>query len=188
MKLSKYQKLITSYILYGFLFGLFFPLLAFIIDLTVHQYPFTISNIIRIHRENFLHPIIDSAPVVLAFVAYFLISTLVKEEIRLKEKIKNNWQEFTNQVFYELKECSEELIFIFDELALMLEHFDENKITKSEQKAFLYWFRNFRQDPSLGLKQCRFLLGSSISIEQHLAAMKISAVINDFERIVKSGI
>lgn len=88
MKITDYQKLNISYVFYGFLFGLFFPVLAYIIDLTAHHYSFTIRNIIKIHQDNFLHFIIDSAPIVLAFVAYFLISTLVKKEIKLKEKIR----------------------------------------------------------------------------------------------------
>ena len=108
----------------------------------------------------------------------------IEFKIELKERIKDNWQDFASKVFHELRDCPEKLIFIFDELALMLENFEENKIPLTEQKAFLHWFRDFRQEPSLGLKNCKFLLGSSISIEQHLAAMKISAVINDFERIV----
>jgi hypothetical protein len=108
----------------------------------------------------------------------------VEFKIELKEKIKGNWQDFANTVFSELKNCPEKVIFVFDELALMLENFDEYEIPVPEQKAFLQWFRQFRQDPSLGLRACRFLLGSSISIEQHLASMNMSAVINDFERIV----
>ena len=108
----------------------------------------------------------------------------IEFKIELKNKIKDNWQDFANKVFSELKECPEKVIFIFDELALMLENFEENQITPAEQKAFMYWFRDFRQNPTLGLKNCRFLLGSSISIEQVLATMKISASINDFERIV----
>lgn len=97
MKLTKYQKLITLYTLYGALFGLFFPLLAYIIDLITNNYSFTINNVIRIHRENLLHFIIDSAPFVLAFVANFLIRTLVKKEIRLKEKIKEQRDKILDQ-------------------------------------------------------------------------------------------
>lgn len=108
----------------------------------------------------------------------------VEFKIELKEKIKGSWHDFANTIFSELRNCPEKIIFVFDELALMLENFDENEIPVQQQKAFLQWFRQFRQDPTLGLKQCKFLLGSSISIEQHLAAMKMSAVINDFERIV----
>jgi AAA+ ATPase superfamily predicted ATPase len=105
-------------------------------------------------------------------------------KIELKDKMKENWQDYANRVFIELKDCPEKILFIFDELALMLDNFHENGISLSDQKAFLYWFRSFRQNPALGLKHCRFLLGSSISIEQTLASMKISASINDFERVV----
>lgn len=108
----------------------------------------------------------------------------IEFKIELKEKIKGNWQDFAKKVLFELKGCSEKIIFIFDELALMLENFDESQIPLVEQKAFLYWFRDFRQDPVLSLKTFSFLLGSSISIEQYLAALNISAVINDFERVI----
>jgi hypothetical protein len=105
-------------------------------------------------------------------------------KIELKEKMKANWQEYANRVFLEIGDCPEKILFIFDELALMLDNFQENGISRIDQKTFLNWFRSFRQSPASGLKHCRFLLGSSISIEQTLAAMKISASINDFERIV----
>ena len=97
MKFTKYQKLITLYTLYGALFGLFFPLLAYIIDLITNDYSFTINNVIRIHKENVLHFIIDFAPFVLAFVANFLIRTLVKKEIKLKDKIKEQRDKILDQ-------------------------------------------------------------------------------------------
>ncbi len=97
MELTKYQKLIVTYTLYGFLFGLFFPVIAYNIDLAVHHYSFSIENIIRIHRGNILHYIIDTVPVVLAFVVNFLIRTLVKKEIKLKDKIKEQRDKIMDQ-------------------------------------------------------------------------------------------
>ncbi len=97
MKLTKYQNLIILYILYGAIFGLFFPLLAYIVDLISHSYSFSARNIIKLHKENSLHYIIDAAPLVLAFVAYFLISTLVKKEIKLKEKIREQRDKILDQ-------------------------------------------------------------------------------------------
>ena len=104
-------------------------------------------------------------------------------KINLKDKIKDNWLEFGGEVLHRLKNSQEKILFIFDELAYMLEHFEENDISDNEIKTFLYWFRNFRQDPETGRKNCTFLLGSSIGIEQYLAKRKISAVINDLERL-----
>jgi len=97
MKLTKYQNLIILYILYGAIFGLFFPLLAYIVDLISHSYSFSARNIIKLHKENSLHYIIDAVPLVLAFVAYFLISTLVKKEIKLKEKIREQRDKILDQ-------------------------------------------------------------------------------------------
>ena len=104
-------------------------------------------------------------------------------KLELKEKIKNDWLEFADKVLSKLKDSDQKILFIFDELAYMLEHFEENDISDAEIESFLYWFRTFRQAPDMGAKNCSFLLGSSIGIEQYLAKRKISAVINDLERL-----
>ncbi len=104
-------------------------------------------------------------------------------KLELKKKIKDDWPEFADNVLSELKNSDQKILFIFDELAYMLEHFEDNDIPDTDIESFLHWFRTIRQAPDAGLKNCSFLLGSSIGIEQYLAKRKISAVINDLERM-----
>jgi len=107
-------------------------------------------------------------------------------KVELKKRIQDDWQDFADNILDRLKISSQKILFIFDELAFMLEHFEENEISDKEIKSFLYWFRNFRQSPEIGITNCAFLLGSSIGLDQYLATRNISAVINDLERITLS--
>lgn len=104
-------------------------------------------------------------------------------KLELKKRIKDDWQDFADVILDRLKNSDEKVLFIFDELAYMLEHFEENNISLNEIKSFLNWFRNFRQAPDMSITNCAFLLGSSIGLDQYLANRNISAVMNDLERI-----
>lgn len=60
--------------LLGFAFGLTFPTLAILLDVTVFQHlPMSWENILEVHRRTPLHFIIDTAPFVLGFT-FFLLS------------------------------------------------------------------------------------------------------------------
>ena len=104
-------------------------------------------------------------------------------KLELKKRIKDDWQDFADIILDRLKNSDEKILFIFDELAYVLEHFEENNISPIEIKSFLNWFRNFRQAPDMTITNCAFLLGSSIGLDQYLANRNISAVMNDLERI-----
>lgn len=60
------------YLLYGILFGLCFPITALSIDIIIHNLPFTWQSTQYLHGKNFLHKIIDLAPIVLGFMGYRL--------------------------------------------------------------------------------------------------------------------
>lgn len=107
----------------------------------------------------------------------------VEIKLKMKQKMGKDWKETTDQILSELRNSDHKILFIFDELAMMLENFIDNEVTKQDIRAFLLWFRSLRIDPDSGLKNCRFILASSISIGQCLAKMGISKAINDLEKI-----
>lgn len=75
------------------------------------------------------------------------------------------------------------LLVIVDELSIMLNLFRDNSVGDEETRAFLYWFRQLRIDPKIGLTNCRFLIGGSIGIDHYLSQLGASHSFNDFERV-----
>jgi len=62
----------ANYTLAGIGFGLAFPIVAWTLDIIVTDLAFLPANIVQIHQANFLHYIVDLAPLVLGVVFYFL--------------------------------------------------------------------------------------------------------------------
>lgn len=102
--------------------------------------------------------------------------------IGLKEKLKKDWRDVGRKLLAQLARSEKKILLIFDELTMMLENFLDGRLQENEVREFLYWFRQLRIDP--GTTQCRFLLGSSISIDRHLSKLNATASMNDFERVV----
>lgn len=61
-----------KYTVSGVLFGLLFPLFAWVTELILLDLPFSFETFLLIHRSNKLILIIETAPIVLGFVFYFL--------------------------------------------------------------------------------------------------------------------
>ncbi len=61
-----------KYTLAGALFGVCFPLVAWLIDLIHHGLPWTLSSLAQMHSSNPIHWIVDTAPLVLGSIASFL--------------------------------------------------------------------------------------------------------------------
>ena len=101
--------------------------------------------------------------------------------IELKEKIQKTWKEIGKEIFSKLQSMDQNVILIFDEFALMIENFLDDRLRKKEVREFLRWFRSLRIDPSV--TKCRFVIGSSISIDHHLSNLGILDSFNDFERV-----
>ena len=103
-------------------------------------------------------------------------------KISLKERIKKNWREIGAGVLKTLEGSEEKLLLIFDEFAIMIENFLDDRLDAKEVREFFHWFRQVRISPSM--TNCRFLIGSSISIDHHLSKLGITAALNDFEKMV----
>lgn len=78
---------------YGFIFGLSFPLLAWVFEFVRQSVLPSITGIIEIHTHNPILFIIDIAPVVLSYGAAFLSSILRGNNLLLEEKVEQNKQE-----------------------------------------------------------------------------------------------
>ncbi len=65
----------TKYTLSGIVFGLTFPMVAWVLDIINSNLAFSPSAIAQIHQQNFLHYFIDLAPFILGPVFYFLGKT-----------------------------------------------------------------------------------------------------------------
>lgn len=55
----------------GGLLGLLFPVFGWIIDSLAHEYGFSIQGFVRMHLDNPIHFIVDSAPLVTATLAFY---------------------------------------------------------------------------------------------------------------------
>ncbi len=107
----------------------------------------------------------------------------VEFKLKLKDKMDKSWKEITDSILSTLQSTDKKILFLLDELAFMIENFQENEVKPSEIRLFLSWFRSLRIDPKGGLNRCKFILASSSSIGQSLSRLNITKVINDFEKI-----
>ena len=114
----------------------------------------------------------------------------VSVKIELKEKIQDTWQEKAEELLGRLCDYDRTLkiLFIIDELPLMLHLFRDNEVSDRDTRAFVYWFRKLRTDPLIGLTNCRFLVGGSVGIDPYLSRLGAIDSFNDFERITLSEI
>jgi hypothetical protein len=104
--------------------------------------------------------------------------------VKLKEDIKDRWQEKGEGLLKAIGKVDEKIVFIIDELPVLIQRMKE-KHSKRTVRDFLHWFRRMRQSPELG--NVRWVAGGSIGIEHILKLVGAGTkVINDFE-IVRVG-
>ncbi len=84
----KNLNLIQKFTLGGIAFGLIFPALAFTFDLAIKNLPFSLENILKLHAVNPIHFIIDTAPIIISFVAYLVGRRVYKHDEIAKLTIK----------------------------------------------------------------------------------------------------
>lgn len=64
--------ILKKYTLYGFIFGLCFPVIAIALDLFQNSLSFSFANIQQLFQQNLLHWIINSAPIILGGMGYLI--------------------------------------------------------------------------------------------------------------------
>ena len=112
---APFQKQRNNYMLYGAIFGLFFPIVAIII-LLLEKNSWTFNDIIIIHKESSLLWIIDTAPLFLGIFSSFgghQLDILKRKQNQLQEKYLEN---------IKLKEVAENAIEIKTEFFTSMSH------------------------------------------------------------------
>ncbi len=87
-----------QYTLCGALFGLFFPIIATLLDLWIHQLDLTAANIFRVQAHQPLHWIMDTAPFFLGLFAGLVgrrQARIVKLNVELGREIDQQTSELT---------------------------------------------------------------------------------------------
>lgn len=102
-----------------------------------------------------------------------------KLRISLRENLKENWFELGRELFKTLKISEKPILFLIDEIPLMIRNIKDKEIAKS----FLHWLRGLRQMPEISDKT-RWVFGSSIGFNYVIKNVgTTSEVINDLKTI-----
>lgn len=95
----------TSYTIGGVLFGLLFPVFSWFVDAVFHDMPFGIETIRALHRQNFVHYVVDTAPLVLGFAGTLLGGSVQKKLDANKRLlgINKSLDTFTHKITHDLR-------------------------------------------------------------------------------------
>jgi serine phosphatase RsbU (regulator of sigma subunit) len=74
--------LIIKYVLFGGILGLCFPIVAWIIDIKIHNGDFNLQSVAELHEHNPIHWLIDATPVVMIATSYLFINAIIKRGFR----------------------------------------------------------------------------------------------------------
>ena len=100
-----------SYALAGILFGICFPVISTLFDIAVQGMPFSLASIIEVQSEQPLHWVIDTAPVFLGLLSYFVgvrQHTVQELNLSLEQKVAVRTEQLQEQNI-ELKKIHTEL-------------------------------------------------------------------------------
>jgi len=93
--------IVEKYSIIGFVFGLLFPLGAWLFDIYQHDFSLSINSILLIHDLNPIHFIVDSAPIMLGAVAHLVglnVQKITKEQNYKLEKAYNHLSFFNKRI------------------------------------------------------------------------------------------
>lgn len=106
---------------------------------------------------------------------------LAQLKLTLKQQIRPRWQESGDELFKRIADSQNDIIFILDELPMMIDRMARSDDGREEAKTMLRWLRKLRQRPDL--TNIRFLIAGSIGIGHVLNELGEIAAINDFEQV-----
>ncbi len=86
MENTETKRHIYTYTFWVSVLGFFFPFLGWIIDAFAKDETFSFVGIAKLHLKNPVHWVLDSAPIILGFVSYFIIKSLILKS----EKVHND--------------------------------------------------------------------------------------------------
>lgn len=104
---------------------------------------------------------------------------LLEVKLKLKEQLRQSWQERGEAVFRLVAKSPETVIFILDEFPMMIDRMARSKAHREEAITLLRWLRALRLNPETN--NVRFLIAGSIGIDQVLNQLGEIKSINDFE-------
>lgn len=107
---------------------------------------------------------------------------LFEVKIKLKEQLRQHWQERGEELFRLVSKSDETIIFILDEFPMMIDRMARLKSHRQEAVTLLRWLRAIRTSPNTS--NVRFLIAGSIGIDQVLNELGEIKSINDFEKLV----
>jgi AAA+ ATPase superfamily predicted ATPase len=104
---------------------------------------------------------------------------LVAVKLKLKEQLRPNWQERSDELFNLIGKADTTIIFFLDELPMMIDLMMRSDEGREEAKTLLRWLRALRHRPAI--QNVRFIIAGSIGIGRVLNELGEIAAINDFE-------
>jgi hypothetical protein len=115
------------------------------------------------------------------FIKRFQELELLKIKIRLRDDLRPRWQEAGEELFKRVAESESTIIFILDELPMMIDRMAQSEAHREDAKTLLRWMRALRLSPNT--KKARFLIAGSIGIGRVLNELGEISAINDFEQL-----
>jgi len=115
------------------------------------------------------------------FKANFEEVELFKLKVKLKNELREGWQEKGEELFKRVAAAQNTVVFVLDEFPMMIDRMARSETHREEAKTMLRWLRRLRQAPEL--KNVRFLIAGSIGIGHVLNDLGEITAINDFEQL-----
>lgn len=106
---------------------------------------------------------------------------LLKIKIKLREHLRPRWQEAGEELFKRVADSQTTIIFILDELPMMIDRMARSDSHREDAKTMLRWMRALRVSPNT--RNVRFLVAGSIGIGRVLNELGEISAINDFEQL-----
>lgn len=103
-------------------------------------------------------------------------------KVKFKAAIAADWKAEARSLLVELEKSEQTLVFLFDELPMMLDRIVERQGDAAAHD-FLVWFRTVRLAPKAGLRRHRFVVAGSVGIDQILRRLGAVDTLVDFARV-----
>jgi hypothetical protein len=87
---------------------------------------------------------------------------LYKVKVKLREQLRPRWQESGEELFKRIADSPDTIVFILDELPMMIDRMARSDAHREDAKTMLRWLRALRQSPNV--KNVRFLIAGSMSL------------------------
>ena len=107
---------------------------------------------------------------------------LVKIKVKLREKLKQRWQEAGEELFRRICQSEQTVVFFLDEFPMMIDRMARSGEHREDAKTMLRWLRSLRMRPETS-SHVRFLVAGSIGINHVLSDLHETSAVNDLEQV-----